>query len=442
MTMVFQDNSCCHLMQAPTHPAIAPMPQPTYAFLAMQPGTLPAAQTVPGDQPFFYLHHLALALAAQGCQVDLLTRRDSPHQPRVVRYAPGYRLIYLTAGPTQPIPYDQILAYLPAFVDAWLAFQQRSRQHYTLIQTSDWLSGWVGMQLRTRLQVPLVHSSTAISALQYLWQETTQVTSIRQSVERSCLAQADRVVDASTLDHKSVQPTCTRQPIQTIPRGVDPQLLGFRSQGSARQQLGLANSDRMILYVGHFGILQGVDTLIEACAQLSQPFHLYLVDQDDPEPSDREEQQFIQDLVKHLHLTNQVSFVGNIPRSHLSAYYAAADVCIVPNDHGHAGAVALAAMATGTPVIASDVGEFRQVVKPGKTGLLVPPFDPVALSTAIADVLQHPIRWQTYGLAGQQWVETHYSYAAIATKMHALYESVMQDEQLPTVQSQALFCSA
>jgi glycosyltransferase involved in cell wall biosynthesis len=57
----------------------------------------------------------------------------------------------------------------------------------------------------------------------------------------------------------------------------------------------------------------------------------------------------------------------------LPLYYAAADVCVVPSHYEPFGLVAIEAMASGTPVVASNVGGLQFTVVHEETGLLAPP---------------------------------------------------------------------
>ncbi|MGA7936818.1 MAG: glycosyltransferase, partial [Kovacikia sp.] len=319
----------------------------------------------------------------------------------------------------------QVFEYLPAFVGAWRTFQHRSGRNYILFQTNDWLSGWVGLQLRNQLGLPLVHSSCVIGALKYLWLETVQELSIRHSVERICLEQADCVVATNPLE---VVDLCQMMPnrgqVKVVPYGIDTQHFGSLSQAIARQKLGIAPETRLILYVGRFAPLKGIEILVKACALLPKPFQLYLVNNSGGEEGDWEEQQYVRTLVKQMDVDASVVFIGQVSRSQLPSYYAAANVCVVPSYYEESGLISLESMASGTPVIAHAVGGLRYVVRHGQTGLLVPPFNLNVLATSIWDSLSNPARWRTYGLIGQRWVRSRFSYAAVSTQMYDLYQSV------------------
>ncbi len=62
----------------------------------------------------------------------------------------------------------------------------------------------------------------------------------------------------------------------------------------------------------------------------------------------------------------------------------ASDVFAMPSLKEGLGVAALEAMASGLPVIASEVGGLREVVEDDRTGILVPPANPAAIASAIA----------------------------------------------------------
>jgi phosphatidylinositol alpha-mannosyltransferase len=88
--------------------------------------------------------------------------------------------------------------------------------------------------------------------------------------------------------------------------------------------------------------------------------------------------------------------MGSVPNHRLPALYALADVFVGPSvverggDTESFGVVFAEAMASGCPVIATDVGGIRDLVRPLETGLVVPPRDTVALAAAVCRILDDP----------------------------------------------------
>jgi glycosyltransferase involved in cell wall biosynthesis len=83
-----------------------------------------------------------------------------------------------------------------------------------------------------------------------------------------------------------------------------------------------------------------------------------------------------------------------------------ADVVVVPSRREPLGLAAVEALACGTPVIASNVGGLREVVRDAENGLLIPPNDPGALTAALVRLLDPSLR-ERLGAAGPASVAGH-----------------------------------
>ncbi len=94
-------------------------------------------------------------------------------------------------------------------------------------------------------------------------------------------------------------------------------------------------------------------------------------------------------------------------------YYAAADVCVVPSHYEPFGLVAIEAMASQTPVVASNVGGLQFTVVPEVTGLLAPPKDEVAFASAIDRILINPTWRDQLGEAARQRTEIAFSWYSV-----------------------------
>jgi glycosyltransferase involved in cell wall biosynthesis len=252
----------------------------------------------------------------------------------------------------------------------------------------------------------------------------------RLGVEWACLEQTDCVIATSSQEQNDLRELVSEHgQIQIIPCSVDIDHFSKVDHDSARQQLGLTEDKKMILYVGRFDERKGIETLVRACAQLpselKEHWQLYLVGGSRQGGVDTEEQQRIRNLVTELGLDSVTTFTGAIAQSELPAYYAAAEMCVIPSYYEPFGLVAIEAMAAGTAVIASKVGGLQETVLDGETGLLVPIRNPEALAEAIAKLLNDPQSAQSMGAAGLRRSHSHYSQSAVAEKIHHLYESLI-----------------
>jgi len=98
-----------------------------------------------------------------------------------------------------------------------------------------------------------------------------------------------------------------------------------------------------------------------------------------------------------------VVFTGRVDNKELPRYYKTADIfCAPATGHESFGTVLLEAMATGKPVIASDISGYRSVITDGLDGILVPPKQEVPLAQAISSLMQNKPRRLQIGEKGRR----------------------------------------
>lgn len=123
---------------------------------------------------------------------------------------------------------------------------------------------------------------------------------------------------------------------------------------------------------------------------------------------------------RHARPGAKVVFTGL--RDDVPAVTAALDVAVLPSYREAQGLAILEAMALRRPVVASAVGGVTEMVEHERTGLLVPPHDPVALGEAIARLLtDHPLA-DSLARAGHDLVEARFSLTAMVGAVGAIYE--------------------
>jgi glycosyltransferase involved in cell wall biosynthesis len=115
-----------------------------------------------------------------------------------------------------------------------------------------------------------------------------------------------------------------------------------------------------------------------------------------------------------------VTWHGRIQdRARLAALYASATVFVLPSRYEAFGISFLEAMAHGLPCVGADVCAIPEIVRDGRTGLLVPPGDPGALADAVEVLLGDPGRAGAMGRAGRAAVEAHFTWEATAARIVA-----------------------
>ncbi|MGK7887998.1 MAG: glycosyltransferase [Leptolyngbyaceae cyanobacterium] len=380
-----------------------------------------------------YVRHVGEALARLGWQVDLFTRRTSDGQGSIVLHTSRCRTIRLAAGPAKFIPRNEIFGYLPTFVEAFLLFQDTQGITYDLIHTNYWLSAWVGMELKQRLpQLQQVHTYHSLGAVKYQTMATVPtVGEIRLAVEKRCMETAEQIVATSPQEQEHMRSLVSSHGnIDVIPCGTDTGRFGSIDQITARQKLDINLEAQIVFYVGRFDRRKGIETLVRAVGQSkhrhSSKLQLLIGGGSRPGHSDGDERQRIETLVADLNLTDIVQFPGRISDEDLPLYYAAANMTVLPSHYEPFGLVAIESMASGTPVVASQVGGLQFTIQPNITGLLVPPQNVAEFAVAIDQILDDP-GWQTkLGQSARQRVEACFSWRGVAEQLSRLYKSLLR----------------
>ena len=131
-------------------------------------------------------------------------------------------------------------------------------------------------------------------------------------------------------------------------------------------------------------------------------------------------------------LADHVVWPGLIPSEERPRYYRSCDVyCSPATGNESFGIVLLEAMATGRPVVASDIDGYRKVMgADNREGLLVPPCDPDALAGAIVRLLRDPAGRELMGRAGREKALC-YSWPRITDEIESFYRELLARYPVP-----------
>ncbi|MEO1372716.1 MAG: glycosyltransferase family 1 protein [Cyanobacteria bacterium J06635_10] len=391
-----------------------------------------------------YVRHVGEALASLGWQVDMFTRKVNVEQEDIVWHSPNCRTIRLKAGNVDFVPRDNIFGHLPEFVDNFLKFQEENGIIYPLIHTNYWLSSWVGMQLREKQGSQIVHTYHSLGAVKYNTVKTVPlIASTRLAIEKQVLETAQRIVATSPQEQEHMRTlVSTKGDIDIIPCGTDIERFGCIDRKAARKQLGINSETKLVMYVGRFDPRKGIETLVRAVRESklfgTENFKLIICGGSRPGHSDGDERDRIEKIVGELGMSEMTEFPGRVSQEDLPYYYAAADVCVVPSHYEPFGLVAVEAMASFTPVIASDVGGLQFTVVNEETGLLAPPQDVPAFANAIDRILVDAAWGEELGEIARQRVEDKFSWNGVAMQLSELYNNLLQ----PSVEKQPIAVSS
>lgn len=188
--------------------------------------------------------------------------------------------------------------------------------------------------------------------------------------------------------------------------------------------------DKKQIKLGVFGRIRpskGIDLLIDAvipvlkshpkitltvCGETTPKFQAYLAEQ--------------KQKLAAAGVSEQVHFLGKVEFTELPKLYQEMDiVCAVSRNEGF-GLTPLEAMASGTAVLTSEAGAWKDIVENGKQGYCVPINDSKAIREKLIHMVNHPEELTSMGLAGRKHVEENYTNKREAELLCAFFKSLQK----------------
>lgn len=236
---------------------------------------------------------------------------------------------------------------------------------------------------------------------------------------RMTLSRARRVIAVSQAVAHSVRDIVRDDKrLVVVPNGVDVKRFSqtmLPTRAAARDMLGLLPDDVVALCLARLSPEKDVACFLEAAALLAPRLEQarFLIAGDGPLlPTLRYQ-------ITFLGLDERATLLGR--RDDVPVLLAAANLlCLSSREEGLSVAV-LEAMASGLPVVATQVGGIPEAVEAGETGLLVPPRDPPALARALEALLSDTTRAQVLGAAGRARVARHFTLDQMLAATRAIY---------------------
>jgi glycosyltransferase involved in cell wall biosynthesis len=190
---------------------------------------------------------------------------------------------------------------------------------------------------------------------------------------------ADKVIALTRIEKEHLKSLgLDGRKIEVIPNGIN-----FKDYASIKS----FPKENIILYIGRIAFYKGLDSLLEAIPYVLKKVKeaKFLIVGPDWGEVARLKRKAIE-----LRIKEHVSFIGSVFGNEKLRYYAMAKVCVFPSYMEAFGIAILEAMASGRPVVATNVGGITELIDHGKTGFLVPPKEPKALANAISYLLCNP----------------------------------------------------
>lgn len=230
----------------------------------------------------------------------------------------------------------------------------------------------------------------------------------------SAVAAVSHEVAASLAGYPGPEPV-------VIPNGVRCEVSDAEA-ASARVELGLTETDPLVVHVGNIRPHKGHETLIDTAALIATraPKVRIVSIGGEKHPGDLER---VRKRASERGVGDSLVFMGRRPDA--PRFIAAADVFVNPSDVEGLPVTVLEAMALGTPVVATAVGGVRSIVAHRSTGLLVDPGDGPALADAVMSVIENPGEARDYARRARKLVDEEYGLERMVRDYEALYRRVL-----------------
>jgi glycosyltransferase involved in cell wall biosynthesis len=358
---------------------------------------------------------LSAALAERGHSVTVYTRLTDPDARRSAQFCPGVTVRRLPAGPIAPLPKDELLPFMPELGDRLAGLWQQDPPD--IAHAHFWMSGLAAIGAAAGLRTPVVQTFHALGVVKARHQGAADPSPAnRVEFERRLAQSCDQVIatcrdEASELARMGVPAA----QISVVPCGVDTDV--FTPDGPVARK----NGRPRLLALGRLVERKGMATVIAALARLPDAELVVAGGPDRADLDTSDEYGRLLEAARVHGVTERVIFAGSVARPDVPALIRSADVVVCVPWYEPFGIVPLEAMACGVPVVASAVGGLTDSIVDRQTGWLVPARDPVALASALGQLLADPERRAALGAAGVERARRQYSWRRVAVQTETVY---------------------
>ncbi len=189
-----------------------------------------------------------------------------------------------------------------------------------------------------------------------------------------------------------------------------------------KRELGLSDNYPIVGLIGHINPVKGHTVFIEAAKYVIEQFPAarFLIIGGIVFHKDVAYANQLKKLVKEKRLTNDAVFLGF--RSDVPEIIASLDIFVLASLTEPFGKVVVEAMAMKKPVVATRVGGVPEIIEHGKSGILIPPGDVMALADAIIKIAKDKDRARRVGVEGRRTVIKKFNLDAFLQRFERVFD--------------------
>ena len=389
-----------------------------------------------GDSEPAFVHHLSASLVKLGYQITVLAphhkgakRTETLDGVRVVRFPyvwpPGFQRLCYGGGilPNLKNRWSARLCLPPFLIAQFLAMGALIRKNNIELVHSHWLipQGFFAALWCRRYRKPYLVTAYGTDVF-------IALKPLISPLGRYMLAHAGAITAISTATRQALLRLVPAIDPMIIPCGVDLSLFDPQ-QNSPSIRARHGNPRALLLAVGRFVERKGFVYLLRAMPEILKAYpstKLVIAGFGPLEAALKREAQ-------ELELQEQVIFLVGLPSDELAKYYATADIFLLPAIHTTDGDIegqgiaVLEAFASGTCVVATNVGGIPDMVKHCETGLLIEEKSPEAIAKAVIHLLENPNLRERLAQNSRDWVLQHANWDHMAERFAQLYDRLLSE---------------
>lgn len=288
------------------------------------------------------------------------------------------------------------------------------------------------LRVGRQLGIPVVYELRAFWEDAAVDHGTAREWGVRYRLTRTLETYALKRVDAITTICEGIRQDLVRRRISAdritvIPNAVDPEYFNISTQANTVLRRALGMDGKTVLgFIGSFYAYEGLDLLIRMLPLVLQArpdVRVLLVGGGPQEGA-------LKDLTRNLALEDKVVFTGRVPHDQVVDYYGSIDMLVYPRlpmrlTETVTPLKPLEAMAQGHLVLASDVGGHRELIQPGRTGILFQPGSTASLADAVLKLLASPGSWDNLKTNARLFVERERTWQSSVARYSPVYAALV-----------------
>ncbi|HUX99284.1 MAG TPA: glycosyltransferase family 4 protein [Candidatus Deferrimicrobium sp.] len=354
----------------------------------------------------------------------------------------GHELHIITKGEPNQSPYEKfkdvhlhrILSFLPTpyyFPLNPLLLWREGKKIIDKLQL-DLLIGHgfeASLFFRMRKKVPFIYKAAGTIELQKLRQFLTWHDIIGKvyfpvlgRLEKMATLHANSIIAISdTIKQELIEIyKIPMKKIQRIYNGVDVERFKpSRNKLSLKRKMGL-DARRVILFVGRLSPIKGPQLLLQAIPLVLRKFPdvFFVFIGDGPLSS------YLQVMIQKLHVGDSVKLLGFKSNIKMPNYFAMADICVIPSMYEPFGLVSLESLASGTPILTSNVGGLAEVHRILNILPTISPLTPFNIAIQLNNLLAQPEKIEQLGQKGRKLVSQYFTWKQCAENTNKFIEKL------------------